>query len=105
MILALQDFVCIFLNKTKRTENYIMTMPVFTRGDHPVVGVGFTYETMQSLSDVSCRMRENKARKLSHYTKEISILQAGGVSYATISDIFNVTRQSIYNLFNGSMLS
>jgi hypothetical protein len=37
--------------KTNR-KKYTHTVPVFRRGDHPVVGVGFNYETLMPLIDV-----------------------------------------------------
>jgi hypothetical protein len=70
-----------------------------------VVGFGFTYETMQLLSDVQLpyklQTNNNKQKKMNpkHYLRELSILDQNGVSRATIVEMFNVSRSTIYNLF------
>jgi RecA-family ATPase len=38
--------------KTKREERYTTVVPAFTRGEHPVVGLGFTFEALQNLADI-----------------------------------------------------
>jgi hypothetical protein len=38
--------------KTKRPECWKKEVPLFTRGEHPKLGIGFNYEGMRSLEDV-----------------------------------------------------
>jgi len=91
--------------KTKQKECYTDTVPVFTRGDHPVVGVGFNYEVMQSLSDIQLpyilqpQQNQRRKRDLRNYMKEISILDHSGVSRSTVAEMLNVDRWSVYRLF------
>lgn len=93
--------------KTKQKECYTESVPVFTRGDHPVVGVGFTYEAMYPLSEIQLpymlTVKEGrKKRDLKAFQKEIAILMAGGVSKNSIAEMLNVDRRSIYRLFDGT---
>lgn len=95
-------FLC--QSKTKQKECYTETVPLFTRGEHPVVGVGFNYENLMNLSDVQLpymlqAKNTPKKKNLKHYLREISILDHNGVSRSTIAEMLDVSRRSIYNLF------
>lgn len=97
-------FLC--QSKTKQKECYTETVPVFTRGEHPVVGVGFSYETLMNLSDIQLPYVLQgkvgiKKRNLKHYLREISILDNNGVSRSTIAEMLGVSRGTVYNLFDG----
>jgi len=92
--------------KTKSEECYIDNVPVFTRGDHPVAGVGFSYEALMPLSDVQLPYmlkpaeKPQKKRNLRHFKREISILDNAGVNRTTIAEMLGVHRSSIYELFS-----
>lgn len=92
-------------HKTKFPENYSQTVPVFTRGEHEIVGTGFTFEGLFPLSDVQLPAAFTPAsaprkRNLAQYKKEISILDNAGIKRATIASMLNVDRTSIYRLFD-----
>lgn len=92
-------------SKTKSEECYVDTVPVFTRGKHPVVGVGFNYEAMMPLAEVQLpfALQPDKVRRkinLKHFRNEIAILDREGVSRATIAELLGVSRTSIYNLLD-----
>lgn len=89
-------------SKTKSKECFTNTVPVFTRGEHPVVGVGFSYETLMPLSEVQlpyvlATKNIFKKRDLRNYRGEIAVLERGGVSKTRIADIFGVTRGAVYH--------
>jgi len=96
-------FLC--QSKTKQKECYTESVPVFTRGEHPVVGVGFNYETLMNLSDIQLpymlqTKNITKRKNLRNFLKEISILDHNGVSRATIAEMMGVSRPTIYSLFD-----
>jgi len=89
--------------KTKNKECYTETVPVFTRGEHPVVGLGFNYETLMPLSEIQLpfALQPNnihRKRNLKHFRNEIAILDHAGVSRATIAELLGVSRATVYNL-------
>jgi len=92
--------------KTKSKERYNETVPVFTLGEHPVVGVGFNYEALMPLSDIQLpfALQPNNAgikkRNLRDYKSEVSVLHRSGSSIARIADIFGVSRGTVYNLID-----
>ena len=95
--------------KTKHKECYSDTVPVFTRGEHPVIGLGFNYQSLQSLSDVQLPFELKpqaapKKRNLNQFIDEISILLRAGKSAAQIAAMFEVTPRSIYKLLEGNSL-
>jgi RecA-family ATPase len=90
--------------KTKREECYIDNVPVFTRGDHPVAGIGFTFQQIQALSDIQLPMalstRDSpKRRSLSNYKEEISILDNAGVKRSRIAELCGVSKSAITQFF------
>jgi hypothetical protein len=87
--------------KTKREECYTDTVPVFTRGEHPIVGVGFTYESLRTLSEIQLPYtlqpdQKIRKRNLSKHAKAISVLEQGGISHTEIAEIFDVSRNAVY---------
>ncbi len=91
--------------KTKSKEHYTDTVPVFTLGDHPVVGVGFNYEMMMPLSEIQLpfALQTDKAKRkinLKHFRNEISLLDRSGVSRVTIAELLGVSRGTIYKLLD-----
>ena len=91
--------------KTKSKERYNETVPVFTLGEHPVVGVGFNYEALMPLADIQLpfALQPNITRRkinLKHFRNEISILDRSGVSRSTIAELLGVSRSSIYHLLD-----
>ena len=86
--------------KTKRQECYIDNVPVLTSGDHPVAGVGFTFQQIQALSEIQLPMsltsRDGPKRgSLSKYKEEISILDNAGVKRTRIAEMCGVGRALI----------
>ena len=91
--------------KTKHAECYTENVPVLTRGDHPVAGIGFTFQQIQSLSEIQLPMvltsRDGSKRtNLSKYKNEIAILESSGVNRTTIAAMCDVARSTIYRLFD-----
>jgi hypothetical protein len=89
--------------KTKRQECYIDNVPVFTRGEHPVAGVGFTFQQIQALSDIQLPMsltsRDGPKRaSLTKYKEELSILDNAGVKRSRIAEMFGVNPSTITRL-------
>lgn len=90
--------------KTKYKECYDQVVPVFTRDHHPVVGVGFAFESMQLVSDIQLPLAFNadkpsRRSNMAKFKKEISILDAAGVNRTTIAEMCNVARSTIYRVF------
>jgi hypothetical protein len=90
--------------KSKQKEQYTELVPVLSRGDHPVCGLGFTYECICNLADVQLPLSityDRPARKanLSEYHDEISILDKAGIKRTRIAEIFNVSRSAISQFF------
>ncbi len=95
--------------KTKHKEHYIETVPVLTRGSHPLAGVGFTFEKMMTTSEIQLPYSHPseprlKKRDLNIFFKEILILANKNVSCQVIAEIFNVDRRSIYRILEASRL-
>ncbi len=91
--------------KTKHREVYNVTVPVFTLGDHPVVGTGFTYESLMSLTDVQLplnTMQPKTGRKysLSNYRDELLIIEGAGIKRHTIAEMCNVQRSTVSKIMD-----
>lgn len=91
--------------KTKRAECYSLTVPVFTRGTHPAIGVGFTFESLQPLYDVQLPLAimnsaGSKKRNLTQFVKEIQILDKADIKRSRIAELFNVNRSAISHIFD-----
>ena len=89
--------------KTKYKEEYVKTVPLLTRGSHPLSGVGFTYQSMMAVSDIRLPYSltpeiQHRKRDLNAYLNQILILDERGTSCQVIADIFNVDRRSIYRI-------
>lgn len=92
--------------KIKHEESYEDIVPVFTRGSHPTVGVGFTFEQLLPLSEIQLPAsitvaHPPKKRNLGQFKKEIAILDNAGIKRSVIASMLNVDRTSIYRLFEG----
>jgi len=86
--------------KTKHREAYTTTVPVFTLGDHPVVGTGFTFEALMNISDVQLPLtilpeKSTRRNKLSDYRRELIIIEQAGIKRNVIADICNVSRAAV----------
>ena len=93
--------------KTKHKECYSDTVPVFTRGEHPVIGLGFNYESLQPISDVQLPFELKsevvlKKKNLSQLTDEISILHSAGKNAGQIAAAFDVSTRSVYRILEES---
>lgn len=101
-------FLC--QSKTKYEEQYNKEVPVLTRGSHPIAGVGFTYQTMRTISDIqlpfsfSPEPRQRK-RDLNAYSKQILLLAEKNTSCQVIADIFDVDRRSIYRVLEANRIA
>ena len=87
--------------KTKHKECYTDSVPVFTRGEHPVIGLGFNYETLQPLSDVQLPFELKgesvaKKRNPNEFAEEISILHKAGKKPVRIASALDFSLRSIY---------
>jgi len=94
-------------SKTKKSETYNKIVPVFFRGEHPCVGYGFNFVSLQSLADIQLPIAltnpsRNRTRNLSKFKKEISVLLAGGFTQVEIADLCNVNHSSISRLCSSS---
>jgi hypothetical protein len=93
--------------KTKREECYSQTVPVFTRGAHPSCGIGFTFEQLQSITDVQLPLTiltstSTAKRNLSKYRDEITMLSKAGIRPVRIAELCGVHRSSISRLLEES---
>jgi hypothetical protein len=87
--------------KTKREECYMQTVPVFTRGEHPRLGIGFNYESLQPVADVQLPVtlgneKPSRRTNMDRFMKEIQILDRAGVKQKTIAEMCDVDRSTIY---------
>ena len=87
-------------SKTKHKECFNQTVPVFSRGEHNRVGVGFTFCNLQNLIDIQLPMmlianKDGRIRNLSHFRDFINILINAGKSQKEIADFAGVSRQAI----------
>lgn len=90
--------------KTKHAECYIENVPVLIRGEHPVAGIGFNFQQIQSLSDIQLPMvlttkKDSRRGSLSQYKQEIAILESAGVKRSRIAEFCNVSRSAISKVF------
>lgn len=86
--------------KTKRAERYIERVPVFKRGIHPLCGLGFNFDSLQSLEDVQLPLSnmspvKHRREKLNKFHDQLSILDKSGVSRSTIAAMCDVDRSTI----------
>jgi hypothetical protein len=89
--------------KTKKEERYIDTVPVFTRGDHPVVGLGFTFQALQTLTDIQLpftmeQPKNQRSRNLSGYIDCVEALLEKGKSQRRIAAFAGVSHTTIQNM-------
>jgi hypothetical protein len=87
--------------KTKQEECYTETVPVFTRGVHPVVGVGFNFESRMPVSDIRLPFafssgKPSRRTTMDKFKKEIGILQKAGIKQKTIAAMCDVERTTIF---------
>jgi len=79
-------------SKTKRRESYTQTVPVFSRGDHPRLGVGFTFLGLQPLSEIQLPMhlvapKRQQPENLAKFKKEISLLAKNGLPQSNKAEL------------------
>jgi len=89
--------------KTKRPECWKKEVPVFTRGEHPKLGIGFNYEGMRSIEEVQLPLTlgtsdKPKKRNLKGFVPEIAILDREGVNRARIAELLDVSRATLYRV-------
>jgi len=78
-------------------------VPVFTRGEHPVVGLGFTFQALQTLTDIQLPFslelpKSQRPRNLAEYREAIDILLNAGKSQRYIAGFAGVTHTAIQKL-------
>ena len=93
--------------KSKHKESYTENVPVFTFGNHPVVGTGFTFEALRQLSDVQLPLttlqpRSGRKNPLSAYWRELRQMEMQGISRSTIAEICDVTKSTITRILDKS---
>jgi len=86
--------------KTKQKECYDRIVPVFSRGEHLVTGLGFSFTKMRPLHKVQLPLQleepaKQRARNLSRYRRDILFLIEHGYSQHRIAAMFNVNQSSI----------
>jgi hypothetical protein len=96
--------------KTKRPECWKKEVPLFTRGEHPKLGIGFNYEGMRSIEDVQLPLTlgtsdKPKKRNLKGFIDELIILDNSGVSRARIAEMLDVSRPTVYRLLDSEVSS
>lgn len=93
--------------KAKHKEAYTTTVPVFSLGDHPLVGTGFTFESLRSLSDVqlpltTLQIRPGRRNSLSKYHSELRLIEQAGIKRNIIAEICDVERSTISKILDKS---
>lgn len=93
-------------SKTKQKEIFTDTVPVFQRGDHQKLGVGFNFEALMPLSEIQLPLvlgneRQTRRTNMAKFKNEVAILDKAGVKRKTIADMCDVSRSTIYRLFEG----
>ena len=78
-------------------------MPVFTRGAHPIVGVGFTFNALMPVSEIRLPFaigndKPPRRTGVEKFRKEIEILQNAGIKQKAIADMCGVDRLTIYRI-------
>jgi len=92
-------------SKTKRAECYNTNVPILNRSDESKTGYGFTYERLESISDVqlplTIQTRGQRKTNLSKYRNELSIIEKSGIRRTVIADLCNVDRSTITRILDG----
>lgn len=92
-------------SKTKRAECYNKNVPVLNRSDESKTGYGFTYERLESISDVqlplTIQTHGQRKTNLSKYRNELLIIEKTGIKRTVIADICNVDRSTITRILDG----
>jgi RecA-family ATPase len=92
--------------KTKHEESFVNEVPVFTRGPHPVVGIGFNFEAIRPLTEVQLPtvlptlQQSVKKRFIDEFANELMILKQSNVPVPRIAEFSNFNRSSVYRFFN-----
>jgi hypothetical protein len=92
-------------SKTKYRECYNKTVPVFFRGDHHRVGIGFTYCNLQNLDDIQLPFalelhKSQRSRNLAEFKDCIDLLLTHGNTQKRVADFIGVNQSSVSRLFN-----
>jgi len=92
-------------SKTKRAECYNKNVPVLNRSDEAKTGYGFTYERLETISDVqlplTVQTHGQRKTNLSKYRNELSIIEKTGIKRTVIADLCNVDRSTITRILDG----
>lgn len=92
--------------KTKHEESFIKEVPVFTRGLHPVVGIGFNFEAIRPLTEVQLpyvlpqQQPNTKKRFINEFENELQILKQANISITRIAEFSNFKKSSVYRFLN-----
>jgi RecA-family ATPase len=94
-------------SKTKHKECFNQTVPVFSRGEHHRVGVGFTFCNLQNLIDIQLPMmltpnKSGRSGNLTDFRKEIGTLLSGGITHAQIAKVFGVSRSAVSHFLSNT---
>jgi hypothetical protein len=90
--------------KTKHPECCDREVPVFSRGYHNKLGIGFTYEETRTLDDVQLPANlappeKARRRNLKEFIPEINLLDKEGIPRNRIAEMLEVSRGTLYKLF------
>lgn len=92
-------------SKTKRAECYNKSVPILNRSDESKTGYGFTFERLESISDVqlplSIQNHGGRKTNLSKYRNELSMIERTGIKRTVIADLCNVDRSTITRILDG----
>jgi hypothetical protein len=99
-------------SKTKHKELYTSKVPVFKRGEHPLVGIGFNYQKMQNIENVQLpffgqdlpdnKLHQRRRRDLDRFAGPVQKLFKTGESVNEIADMLEVSRSAVYQLIQRS---
>jgi hypothetical protein len=81
-----------------------------TRGEHPIHGLGFSYETIQPLEDVQLPLtlsnrRGSRKVPLSELGGLIAEIKSHGIKQSDIAKLADVSRQAIANILKNKGLA
>jgi RecA-family ATPase len=91
--------------KTKHRESYKSEVPVFSFGDHPVLGTGFEYLSLKSLADIQLPLSlvqpsQGRKNNLARYQNELRIMELAGIRRSVIAEICDVSRGTISKILD-----
>ncbi len=91
--------------KSKHRETYKTEVPVFSFGDHPVLGTGFDFLALKSLSDIQLPLSlaapsQGRKNNLARYQRELMLMEQAGIKRSIIAEICDVSRGTISKILD-----